>query len=125
MSAVLMLIQAIVLLVFGLGCLFVPDLFWSVFGITFTPGSQLVTRAFGGVILGNVLEAWLIRKSADPSALRIFVLEQFVAWGVSLVVSLIGVLGGVMNALGWAVVVLSLFWTVLAAYDAFLKPRPA
>ena len=98
---------------FGLGSLFVPQLFWASFGIDLSPTGEVVVRMAGGVVTGNVILSWLVRNAPDSPLRQAVVLDFFVAWGLVFVVALLGQLAGVTNALGWFTVGLALVWTLV------------
>jgi hypothetical protein len=76
----LMLVNALVAAVFGVGFIVVPGQVMSAYGPEVTPQLEYVTRLFA----------------------------LFVGASTGFIVSLIGQLGGVMNALGWSTVVIYL-----------------
>jgi hypothetical protein len=104
----LMLVNALVAAVFGVGFIVVPGQVMSAYGPEVTPQLEYVTRLFGAALLAFAILTWTARNSPDSDTRRAILLALFVGASTGFIVSLIGQLGGVMNALGWSTVVIYL-----------------
>ena len=119
----LMVVNALVAAVFGVGFVVVPGQVMSLYGTEVTPQLQYVAQLFGAALLGFAVLTWTARNALDSDARRAIVLALFVGDGIGFVVSLIGQLGGVMNALGWSTVVIYLLLALGFAYFCFAQPK--
>jgi hypothetical protein len=104
----LLTINAVVILVYAVGALFVPATMLMMYGMTPGPGEQLMTRFFGVSMLALGLLSWLARNTSDAIARRAIIVAFLVFDAVGIVVSLLGTLSKVMSLLGWQVVVIYL-----------------
>ncbi|MFC2036667.1 hypothetical protein ACFLYD_01680 [Chloroflexota bacterium] len=118
----LMVVKAVVCLGFGIALLAIPGPLMSLYGITLDEGGILVARLYGASLMGNLMLTWFSRNDPGSEALRAAVLGLFVYDAVGLIVTLIAMFSGVMNALGWSVVAIYLVFTVGYGYFQFVKP---
>jgi hypothetical protein len=121
----LLIINAVVILVYAVGALFVPATMLMMYGITSGVGEQLMIRYFGASMLALGLLSWLVRNGHDAS-LRRAIIPAFLVFDFSGgVVSLLGTLSKVMSPLGWQVVVIYLLLCLGFGYFQFAKPDSA
>jgi hypothetical protein len=99
---VLLTVNAVVSMAFGLAFVLVPAEVLAFYSVTLTPGTAVVARLFGSALVGYGVVAWLARTAAHSEALRAIVTGYFVGSAVGCVVALHGVLSGASNALGWS-----------------------
>ena len=116
----LLIIKAIVCLCLGLPILMVPNFVYSIFGATLAAGGVFAAREYGASMMGNLMLSWFARNSQESEARWAIILALFVYDAVGFVVSLIAILSGGINSLGWMVVVLYLFLALGFGY--FLLP---
>lgn len=121
---VLMLIKAAVCLVLGSLILVVPDFVYSIFGTTLGPGGVFAAREYGASLFGNLMVAWFARNAVESVARRALILGLCVYDALGFVVTLIAQLNGTLNALGWLVVALYLFFAVGFGFFYFRSPKP-
>jgi len=121
----LLVLNAVIALVFGIGFLLIPGSVLSMYGVA--PGAQInLTGQFFAVELIHVgVLAWLIRNVSDGLAQRAIIVAGLVGNLVGLVVSLIGTLGGVVSSFGWSAVVIYAVLALGYAYFQFMRPRPS
>lgn len=117
----LLIIKAIVCLCLGIPILFVPDFVYSIFGATLAAGGVFAAREYGASMLGILMLTWFARDSEESKARWAIVLALFVYDAIGAVISLIAVLSGTLNPLGWLVVALYLFLALGFGY--FLIPK--
>ena len=120
----LMVVNALVAGVFGVGFIVVPGQVTSAYGSEITPQLEYVTRLFGAALLAFAVLTWTARNATDSDARRAILLALFVGDGVGFIVSLMGQLGGVMNALGWTTVLIYLLLALGFGYF-FAQPKTA
>jgi hypothetical protein len=121
----LLIINAVVILVYAAGALFIPATMLMMYGMTTGPGEQLMTRYFGMSMLTLGLLSWLARNTADFIARRAIVIAFLVFDIAGVVVSILGTLSAVMSPLGWQVVAIFLLLCLGFGYFQFAKPHLA
>ena len=121
---ILMIIKAVVCLSLGTLILLVPEFTYGLFGITLTPGGTFPAREYGAALIGTLLITWFARNSSESDSLRAIILGLCVYDAIGFVVTLIAQLSGLLNVLGWSVVVLYLFFAVGFGYFLVKSPNP-
>ena len=119
----LLIINAVVILVYAVGALFVPATMLTMYGMTPGAGEQLMTRFFGVSMLALGLLSWLVRNSLDAGVRRAVIPAFLVFNAAGVVVSLLGTLSKVMSPLGWQVVAIYLLFCLGFGYFQFAKPN--
>ena len=119
----LMVINAIVAVVFGLGFVLVPGQVVSLYGITADAPIQYVGQLFGAALLAFAALTWTARNVPDSEARRAILLALFIGDAFGFIVALIGQLGGVVTALGWSTVVIYLLLAIGFGYFRFAGPK--
>jgi hypothetical protein len=100
------LVQAIIALVYAIGFLLIPGSLSELYGAVATPSALLAFRYFGVALLGIGLIFWFAKDIGDPATRDALLTGAGSANAVGVIVSLWGVIAGIMNPLGWSVVVL-------------------
>jgi hypothetical protein len=116
-----LIVKAIICFGFAIGYIVVPVATGSIYEITLDPDGVIMARFFGALLIGIGLILWLC-KNADWSVLKAITLSLFIADTLGFIITLAAQLAGVMNSLGWIIVVI---WLLLASglgYFRFLKP---
>ena len=120
----LMIVNAIVAAVFGLGFVFAPGQVTSLYSPEVGVTLRYVAQLFGAALLGFAVLTWVARNAPDSEARRAILLALFVGDGVGFILALIGQLGGVVNALGWSTVLIYLLLALGFGYFGFVaKPE--
>ncbi len=117
----LLVIKAVVCLCLGLPILFVPDFVYSIFGVTLAASGALAARQYAASMMGNLMLTWFARNSGESDARWAMILALCVYDATVLVVALIATISGVLNSLGWLIVLLYLFFA--AGFGFFLIPK--
>ena len=117
----LMVIKAIVCLGFGPLLLFVPAQLCDLLGLSFCTGTSLTAREYGAALVGNLLLTWLARNAEKSPARQAITWNLFVYDGIALIFTLVILLSGEMNVLGWGIIAVYLFFTI--AFGYFLLPQ--
>ena len=112
----LMVIKAIVCLAFGILMLIIPDKLLSLFGATLSDGGIFTAREYGAALFGNLFLCWFAKNAAESDARRAIILALFVYDLIGFVVTVIAIVSGVLNPLGWLIVFVYLFFTVGFGY---------
>ena len=117
-----MVIYALVSAVFGLGFVLMPGQLLPIYGVEPDAALRLIGQFFGAALLSLALLSWLARNLSDSEARRAIVLALFVGETLGFILALIGQLNGILNVLGWSVVIVYLIFTLGLAYFQFSKP---
>lgn len=117
----LMIIKAVVCLGFGPVLLLFPGQLMDILGSSLGAGSSLTAREYGAALFGNLLLTWLGRNAEDSVARSAIIWNLFIYDAIALVATLIILLSGGLNVLGWGIVAVYLFFTVGFGY--FLLPQ--
>lgn len=119
----LMVIKALVCLVFGILMFAVPDKLLSIFGAVLTSGGMFTAREYGAALFGNMFLCWYAKNAAESDARRAIILALFVYDLIGFILTVITTIEGVLNPLGWFVVLIYLFFTLGFGY--FLVKPPS
>ena len=112
----LMIIKAIVCLGFGPLLLFFPGWLLNLLGTTYGAGATLTANAYGATLFGTVMLTWLAKDAGKSIARKAIIIHLFVYDAIALIATLILQLTGGLNALGWGIVFVYLFFTVGFGY---------
>lgn len=112
----LLTIKALVCLVFGVLLVLVPSGLFDILGASLDEVGRIPAREYGAAMLGTLVLTWLGRNLLDLTVQRIILLDLFVYDAIGFVVTLLPTLSGTLNALGWGIVAVYLFFTVGSAY---------
>jgi hypothetical protein len=118
-----MVIKAVVCLAFGILLLAIPDKLLSIFGATLNDGGIFTAREYGSSLFGNLFLCWFARNAGESDARRAIILALFVYDLIAFVMTAVTVVSGILNALGWLIVFVYLFFTLGFGY--FLVKPPA
>ncbi|MGD2165310.1 MAG: hypothetical protein PVH50_07255 [Anaerolineae bacterium] len=116
-----LVVVAVIWLAYGVGFALAPATLMSMYGIVLDSTGVLLARYLGAASLGLGLACWFGRR-ADARTLRGINVALFVTNAVGFIAAVLGMLSGVMNALGWGNVVLLLLMALGHAYFALVKP---
>ncbi len=121
----MMVIKAVVALVFGVPFVLVPATIYPLFGVSLGPGGAFAARQYGAAMLGIVMICWFGRYVPEGPMRWAIALGLCVYDAIGFIISLVAVLTGEMNSLGWAVVVLYLFLALGFGYFLVKSPERA
>ena len=116
-----LMIVAVIALVYSVGLLLMPVFMETSYGTETSASVVLSDRFFGATLLSLSVITWLARDLTGASV-RPIITGSLIGNAVGLVVSLMGTLGGVMNASGWSAVVIYLVFALGFAYFQFMAP---
>lgn len=117
----LMIIKAVVCLGFGPILLLFPGHLLNLLGLTFGIGAAFTAREYGAALIGNLLLTWFARNAETSPARWAITLNLCIYDAIAFVVTITFVLTGRLNALGWGIVVVYLFFAI--GYGYFLLPQ--
>ena len=121
----LLVVNAVVALLYGIGLVLLPSTVLSLYGVTPGPAVNLASQLFGVELLHVGLICWFARNVSDSPAQRAIILASLIGQVIGLVVSVMGTLSGVFNAVGWSAVAIYLLLGLGYAYLQFMKPSHA
>jgi len=119
----LFLVYLIVEAIFGIGFLFVPGLMMDTMGVTLDETSTTFARLFGSLIISIPVLLFFARKSASSEFKRGVVYSVFIYLLVSTIILLITQLKGLMNPLGWGIVILHFVFMLWFGYYLINKGK--
>ena len=118
----LLLINAIVASLFGLGFVLIPDMVLSLYGVTLSVNGIYISRLLGAAFLGFAVVSWLVKNSTGSAELRAILFALFISEILGFFISLFYQLQGVVNALGWTTVAIYLLLGVGFGYFYWKNP---
>jgi hypothetical protein len=121
---ILLVINAIVAVVFGVAFICVPSQVYLQYGIESNLHLNYSGQIFGAALLAIALLSWLVRNTTDSVTKRAIVVAFFVGDTVGFIVSIIAQFRGAMNALGWSTVAIYLLLALGFASFTFKKSSP-
>jgi FtsH-binding integral membrane protein len=113
----------VIAIAFGLSFLLVPGTVLPMYGAPADATTVLMSRFFGVALLQVGLMLYLLRETRDAATQRSMALAGVVGSVVGVLVSLMGVMGGAVNALGWSTV--AIYAALLLGYLSAMRSRPA
>jgi hypothetical protein len=114
----LFLIYLIAEAIFGIGFLMFPSLLMDPMGVTLDETSTTFARLFGSLIISITVLIFFARKSTNSEFRKGVVYCICVYLFVSTVILLIAQIEGLMNPLGWSIVLLHLTFFIWFFYYA-------
>ena len=119
-----MIAKAIVVLVFGVGFVLIPEILAGIYGMTFSSAATLMGRLFGGGFIFEAIVLWYARNTdRDDAACQGIILGVVVSNLIGFIVCLLATLAGTWNAIGWLSVALYLVFGLAFAYFLFTKKK--
>jgi hypothetical protein len=106
----LMTVKAVVALCFGPPLLLVPAWLLGLLGLEFGSGAAMTAREYGAAMIGILLMTWLARGAGAGAARTAITWNLFVYDAIGLVFTLVFLLQGVLNPLGWGIAFIYLFF---------------
>jgi hypothetical protein len=114
-------INAIVVFVFGLGFVLMPETLMSLYGVTLSTAGVAIGRLLGAAFVGFGYLRWTARNSKWSDLLGAIVMSAIIEDSIGFIVVLKAQMAGVMNASGWSVVVLYGLFALGFGYFYFQK----
>jgi hypothetical protein len=105
---------------FSLALLLIPASMLELFGMSAGPVDKLLIQFFGAELLGAGLITLFGMNTKELRSHRSLTLSFFIANGIGFIVALGGMLTGVMNGLGWLIVLVYLILAAGFAYFQFI-----
>ena len=112
----LMIVTAVVTIGFGTGFIIAPAQLVFLYGLSSTPVIEFALRLYATALIGIGVLAWLFRKSHEISLQRRVLAAFFIIDFGGLLVALLANLSGILNFLGWSLVILFLLFSAMYIY---------
>lgn len=119
----LMLVSGALAFGFGIGFALIPVPLASLYGLDLTESSTFVARLLGVALAGYGILSWLFHDVAEIHIQNLVLLAFLITDGAGFVVSLLYQLDGLMNVLGWSIVLIYLFLSLAFGYLYFANRR--
>ena len=119
----LLIIKAIVCLFFGLLLLIIPAQLFGLLGGSLSDAGKFAAREYGAAMIGTLLLTWFARNVKAADAKGAILINLLVYDAIGVVITLQVVLSGTLNALGWGIVVVYLFFAIGSAC-LLMKEKP-
>ena len=121
-SKMVLTTTAVLIGIFGLGWLIVPDVMGNYWRID--PGDNLnyMGRRYGAFMLGLVVALWLARNAPNTQARRALMIGALFTLALTTVISLYGAIGLALNA--WPAVIVEFVLAMGFVWVLFIKPEP-
>ncbi len=119
----LLIIKAAVCLVFGIVLLLAPVWLLGLLGAPLGPAGSFTAHEYGAALIGNLLLTWFAKDVTAADARGAILLDLFVYDAIGVIITLLVVFSGVLNVLGWGIVIVYLFFAVGSGYLLY-KDRP-
>jgi hypothetical protein len=119
----LFLVYMIVEVIFGIGFLLVPGFMMGPMGVTLDETSTTFARLFGSLIISIPVLLFFARKSVSTEFKRGVVYSAFTYLLVSTILLLITQLKGLMNPMGWGIVMIHFIFMLWFGYYIITKGK--
>ena len=103
-----LMIAAAIAAFYGIAFLLIPNFVMTFYSITTSAPAILMSRFFGVALLSLGLVTWFLTVTSDWTALRGLLLGSSIGNATGVLVSAWGTVTGIMNAMGWSVVLIYL-----------------
>ena len=120
----LMIIKAAVCLALGVPILLASDFVYSFFGLSLAAAGAFVAREYGASLIGNLMITWYARNAAESDARQAIILGLCIYDALGFLATLVALLSGLLNPLGWSVAAIYLFFAVGFGYFLLNRPQP-
>ena len=117
----LMVISAVILVVFGLAFVIIPERLLLLYGNPVDAPMKYLGQLFGAALIGFAVLTWSARNSSDSNARKAIILSLFIGHGIGFIVALIGQFNNVVNTLGWSTVAIYFLISLGFGYFRFKK----
>jgi hypothetical protein len=120
----LLIIKAVVCLAFGVYLLVAPASLFGLLGASLSGAGPFAAREYGAAMIGILLLAWFARDVQARDARVAILLGLLVYDGIGVIITVLAVLTGVLNALGWSIALVYAFFTVGSGYLLVKEESP-
>jgi len=119
----LLITKAVVCLAFGVFLLVAPASLLALLGASLVGAGLFTAREYGAAMIGTLLLTWFAKDVQARDARAAILLDLLVYDALGVIVTLLVVVAGVLNALGWGIVAVYAFFTIGSGW-LLLKEKP-
>ncbi len=112
----LLIIKAVICLAFGVYLLVAPASLLGLLGGSLSGAGLFTAREYGAAMIGTLLLSWFAKDVQAREARGAILLDLLVYDGIGVIITLGVVVTGILNALGWGLVLVYAFFTVGSGY---------
>lgn len=116
--------KAVVCLAFAILFLIAPTALFQLFGVSLSIGGTFPAREYGAALAGTMMLTWFARGMANTEARKPILLHLLIYDAIGFVVTVIYIINGVLNFLGWGPAAIYLFFTIGSGY-LLLRKAPS
>jgi len=116
-----LILNSIAALAVSIGLVLVPSNVISIFGGTADDVGLFLARHYGALGIGIGILTWLARNVSIQEARRAILPALLSVFLIEFVIDLLAQLSGLLNVLGWSIVVLDLLFALAYAYFLFVR----
>ena len=121
---IMLILNAIVVVLFGAFFLILPETALSLFGTEVYVSTLLVARFLGGAMLMSGLFIWFLKDAFDQKTQKNLGITLLGGSVVGFVLSLIGMTSaGVIRTNGWVLLLITVVFSLGYAFLLFLQPQ--
>jgi hypothetical protein len=120
----LMISKAAVCILLGVPILVVPKFFYGVFGVALNAAGVFPAWEYGAAFMGNATVTWYGRHARESKGRRAIIKGMTVYNSIGCIVTVIAILNGTVNALGWGAAAIYLFFAIGFGYFWLNPPTP-
>lgn len=120
----LLIAKAAVCLGFGLLLLLVPVALLSLLGAELGAAGTFTAREYGAALIGALFLLWFAKDTQASDARRAILLYLLVYDAIGVGITVPAVLSGVLNWLGWGIVLVYVFFALGAGYVLGQERKP-
>ena len=121
MSKVLFVLNAIVVVVFGLFLVIMPEMGLSQFAMTARVQEIFMTRVIGAALAALGILLWFA-KDADEALQKKFSIAALIGTVLGLIVTVMGVFS-MVKGYGWVAIIVEVVFALGYSFVLFLQPR--
>lgn len=119
----LVLMKVAVCVVFGVYLLAAPASLLGLLGATLGGGGAFAAREYGAAMIGIVMLGWFAKDVQSSRARAAILWDLLVYDAIGVIITVSAVLTGVLNALGWGIVLVYAFFAVGSSYLLLTERR--
>lgn len=119
----LLITKAVVCLLFGLWLLLAPGALLGLLGSSLEGGGIFTAREYGAALVGTLLLTWFGKDVKAADARGAILVDLLVYDAIGVIITVLVVVSGVLNLLGWGIVLVYLFFAAASGY-LLLKEKP-
>lgn len=122
----LFIFHSVVALVNGGSLVLAPKFYLGIYGISLSSDTEIfLAQLLGAALLTYCIVSWYAKDAEASVARSAIVIGFFTTLTIGSIIALMGQLSGLMNGLGWGIVVLYILLAFGYGYFQFVKPETA